>query len=275
LGKHSLRRRISWEKQLFSPKYAFGIVTLILAVLSVVFSQAPLTPSRVHQYKTVRAQRVVVHLADGSTALLGPATTLTVAPESIVLAGEAYFTIAPHPTHPLVIRTRNTTIGVLGTQFGVRQYSEDSTTRVVVAEGKVTLHPFHTAAQTVLTERMLAQVTDSGVIVEQGVAVREYMGWVHGDLIFNRATMYDVVQELARAYDADIRIADTVLARQPMTIEVSVKDEPLSLILTDMALTAHAHLQRDGRSYVIFPGLSSSGNPQPKQIPQSEKIYGR
>jgi len=126
---------------------------------------------------------------------------------------------------------------------------------------------------------MLAQVTDSGVVIEPNGAIRDYIAWVQGRLIFKRTPLRDVVAELSRAYGVDIHIADSVLARTPIFAEVEVHRQPVAEVLGLIAASMEAHYVRDGHCYVLSSGPSvSKPLDRPlfeKQIPQPEIQYGR
>jgi ferric-dicitrate binding protein FerR (iron transport regulator) len=210
---------------------------------------------------------------------LAPATTAQVAAGTITIDGEAYFEIAPRLGHPFVVQTANTTVRVLGTKFSVRQYVGESKSRVVVEDGKVAVLPLRPRgmhdAPTVIAAQMSAQVTDSGVTVTRGVAIRDYTGWMHGTLTFNEVPLRDVVVELARAYGATIRVADTVLATRSMIMEVSVNQQSLRRVLDLISVAAGAHYRLDGDTYVLLPGRATTPTTPRQQFSQPEMDYGK
>ncbi|HVI45291.1 MAG TPA: FecR domain-containing protein [Chitinophaga sp.] len=56
---------------------------------------------------------------------------------NVELSGEGYFDIRASEKNPFIIRTRDITIGVLGTQFNVEAYTKEKITRVSLVKGKV------------------------------------------------------------------------------------------------------------------------------------------
>jgi ferric-dicitrate binding protein FerR (iron transport regulator) len=176
------------------------------------------------------------------------------------------------------VETANATVQVLGTKFSVRRYPADRSSRIVVEEGKIALrragagHEF--GSRTVLSANMLAQVADSGITVQPGIAVNEYTAWTKGRLVFTRVPLRDVIIELGRAYSADIRLADTTLADQPMTFAASVRTDSLPQLLDLISQTVDAYITHNGRAYEIVPGKVVK-RIRTNRLPQPEKIHGR
>jgi len=235
------------------------------------------------RYQTGIGETATVHLADGSTLMLAPATTITIRSASIDVIGEAYFTVNSHETHPFAVTTRNTMVQVLGTRFAVRQYPGESRSQVVVTNGRVALRRLrvHGAGdeRTVVSARMLAQVSDSGVLVQEGITLREYIGWTQGELVFDRTPLRDVVAALSRAYGADIRIADSLLADEQISAEVKIQRQPLPQVLDAIGLMMNAHIVGRRGTFTLVPGRTlrqeSSKQLRQNSIPQPEKQYGR
>jgi ferric-dicitrate binding protein FerR (iron transport regulator) len=121
---------------------------------------------------------------------------------------------------------------------------------------------------------MLAQVTDSGVTVRSGITTRDYTAWTEGSLVFKGVALRDVLVELGRAYGTTIRVEDTVLAKQPLVLDVSVQRHPLTQVLDLIGLTVDAHYTRDGQTYLVSPGPKSTRMQQRQRFPQLEKRYG-
>jgi ferric-dicitrate binding protein FerR (iron transport regulator) len=277
----SLRWSLRWPLRRIA---LFSLITAILAIpVGTWLVRSHRTPPPVLQYYTAPGQRATVRLAHGSTMILAPSTMVTAAPSGIAVTGEAYFMISPNSTHPFVVRTQNAEVRVLGTRFAVRQYPSERTSRIIVDDGKVALRPqWNRRVPIVLTSRMMAQVADSGVAVQRGIATRDYTSWTHGMLIFDKVALQDVVTELVRAYGADIRVIDTVLAKQRMTLEISVSEQPLTQILDLISEASGAHYSHDGPAYILSSGRRATQTPQAPpsymqrhRFPQPEKQYGK
>lgn len=76
-----------------------------------------------------------------------------------------------------------------------------------------------------------------------------YLAWMHGRLVFDDVPLQQVLEELSRWYDADVRVADTTLATRRFTGVFS--DEPLDSVLSALAPPMHVRVQRHGRTIVV------------------------
>jgi transmembrane sensor len=202
------------------------------------------------EYVTVPGQRETVTLADGTEMTLAPGSRLRLAADygasrrDVVLEGQAYFAVVHDAARPFVVHTANTVTKDIGTRFVVRAYPEDRATRVVVAEGAVSV------ADSVLERGMLARVAgDSAITVQRGVDLDAYMGWTRGELVFQATPVTDAIHDLARWYGLDMRLADPTLAHGAIT--ASFQDEALDDVLHSVAIAIGATVERDGHRVVF------------------------
>jgi ferric-dicitrate binding protein FerR (iron transport regulator) len=194
----------------------------------------------------------------------------------------------PHSDRPFIVGTANTVVRVLGTTFSVRQYPRETVSRIMVVDGRVALtrvsapeagasraSATRVSATRVLTARMSAVVSDSGMMVATQVPTSDALAWTQGRLVFRSAPLSEVVTELARAYGMNIRLVDTTLATQPVTMAASIDRDPLSSVLDFLTLVMDAHYTCSGRECVISRGRAVKSAPRSRNILQQEFHYGR
>jgi transmembrane sensor len=171
-------------------------------------------------HSTENGQRATVTLPDGSTVILNVASRLEV-PENfgtetrlVRLTGQAMFVVNHHRGVPFIVETQRQTTQVLGTTFVVREYNTDTLSTVAVREGKVMV------SSTVLTPLQQAKVDGSGR-VHVTIADTTQFGFATGTLNLNEVTFQDAIPDLARWYDAEIRLGDSSLGKRRMTLHSS------------------------------------------------------
>lgn len=196
-------------------------------------------------YTTLPGQRANITLADGSIVNLGPATTMHVtgvAGRNVDLQGEAIFTVTQHTNNPFTVKAGNTITRVLGTTFGVRAYDEN--VRVAVKDGRVSV------GNQVLDNNDIANVNSGAITVIRDTNVTAAFALTTGRLVFNHTPFAQAVPDLNRWFDADIRIADTSLAWQPLvgTFPAGTRAD---LAATLEALLG-ARVVRDGRIITVY-----------------------
>jgi transmembrane sensor len=216
----------------------------------------PASVQRVAQ--TVRGGRQELRLADGTRVVLGPASTLRypaefgAGPRDVELTGEGYFEVTHDAAHPFRVRAGHASAEDIGTAFSVRAYPEDSTVRVVVAEGSVALGAAAPGAGrgVPLTPGQLGSLAKgSGTPTVRRVNVAAYLGWMDGRLAFDETPLAEVVAQLGRWYDAPFRIADPALASRTLT--ASFTTEPLADVLAALAPVLDVRFDRVADTIVV------------------------
>ena len=201
-------------------------------------------------YTTQRGQRLSLRLRDGTRVVLAPASKLQkptdygVNTRTLLLEGEAYFDVAHDSVRPMVVRTERVVARDLGTRFVVRAYADASATEIVVAEGKVGVDTL------VLERRQRAAVTaDRKIHLTSGVALDRYFAWTEGRLVFRDTPLREVVSQLARWYDVDIRLAGRGLGDRRLT--ASFDEVPVTEVFDRIGGPLALEVVRDGRAYTV------------------------
>lgn len=216
----------------------------------------PAVASQMREVATRPGQRAEVYLSDGTRVTLGAASRLRFsAPlgktsRDIYLEGEAIFEVIHDPKWPFFVRTAHAVTEDLGTRFGMRAYAADSMVTVAVTEGKVALGRDRQPGA-VLGPGDLGRLTASGRLeTRRGVPLDEYLGWADGRLVFTDTPLSDVLPQIARWHDIDVRVrglsADTLFLTATFTTESA--DELLRYI----ALTLDVGYERRGRIVTLY-----------------------
>jgi transmembrane sensor len=222
-----------------------------------------------NEYVTLRGQRATIQLADGSSVTLAPETKLRFFTKHsgnrrAELEGEAIFSVNANSHTPFVVHAGNTLTRVLGTEFGVRRYSEDSSVRVVVTSGRVAVQSatdiengtsltgeHETGDRVVLSMNEIVHVTASGALHKtQKNDLNGELGWRTGHHVFRETPASIVASELGRAYDLDIQFADADLGERLLTLSFTTERESIMLdILVKAMLNVQA--ERHGRTVIL------------------------
>jgi len=129
-------RRRRFAAPALAASIAFGVLVVGLTVWLALF--------RADTYSTGLGEQRTLRLADGSTIELNALSSVRVRfsehARNIELAqGQALFHVAKDPTRPFIVRTGDTDVRAVGTQFDV--YRKLSGTTVTVLEGEVAVLP--------------------------------------------------------------------------------------------------------------------------------------
>jgi len=123
-----------------------------------------------------------------------------------LLYGEAYFEVSPSSIHngdAFEVISRDQSINVLGTEFNVKAYREESSTYTTLVGGEVAIK---TAGQ----DQQLLQPNEQAVVREgrfirvENVDVEDIISWKDGQFAFKNLPLNEIMTVLSRWYDVSV-----------------------------------------------------------------------
>ena len=156
------------------------------------------TVPRGGEYKLVLADGTIVWL--NSDSHIRYPVTFSGNTRQVELEGEAYFEVAKDVEKPFILRMNEYIERVTGTQFNVRNYSNESLATTLVEGGvqierKGKVDRLRPGQQAVL---------ENNEIRIRVVNVEEQVAWRHGAFGFTQCRLENIMEELARWYDVDV-----------------------------------------------------------------------
>lgn len=219
-------RTQAWLREEYPNKQArrrwlpvYGAAAAAAAVLLAVLIPSSLpTTDHMQTYQTAVGQRSTYALPDGSTMELNTDSVIKVefseGQRRIRLArGEAYFDVAHDTDRPFIVVSEDTSVRAVGTAFTVRQRA--GVTEVTVTEGRVRVTPTAVATNNrhkpfTIGPGSHAEVGAASVTsvkLQPGVIDRD-LAWRKGMLAFKGESLEEVIGEVGRYTDKQIRFAD-------------------------------------------------------------------
>jgi transmembrane sensor len=212
-------------------------------------------------YSTTNGQRATIGLDDGSRVMLAANSRLryTVSANGareVTLDGAAYFDVRHAAAHPFTVRTARAVTQVLGTQFVVSAYPDDTAETVAVASGRVSVRGAYdaAAATTIASGQVSVLGTGARPTVTAVSDLAAYTGWTSGVLTFRGARLRDIAHVLERWYDVDIHLSDPSLGT--LMFAVTITQQPVDDAMQLLASTAGLRYTRHGRVVTLMPGAS-------------------
>ena len=191
------------------------------------------------QFSTRLGEHRQVALPDGSVIHLNSRSLVAVDYEkgqrSVELKqGEAMFSVEHDAGRPFVVVAGAGRVTVTGTRFDVRR--DDDQTRVVVEAGTVKVQGQASSQVVALTAGRGTHVDTQGqVAAAYTVNAEELTAWRTGKLVFNNATLGEVVREVSRYREQPLRVATPALGNLRLTSVFKSSD-------TDALLKALPHI---------------------------------
>lgn len=166
------------------------------------------------QYATLTTPRggtYEITLPDGTRVWLNAASTLKYpsffnGDERVVeLEGEAYFSVTEYTGEkgniPFKVLSKGQTTEVLGTEFNITAYSEETNIKTTLVSGKVKVVSGNET--TILQPGQQSILGNRGIQVET-LDVRPYIAWKDGQFHFQRTPFEEIMKQVTRWYDVEI-----------------------------------------------------------------------
>lgn len=175
------------------------------------------------EFSTALGERRHVALPDGSVIDLNSRSRLQVRFEKDrrlieLTEGEAMFSVEHDTSRPFVVEAGSGKVTVTGTRFDVRR--DVTQTRVAVEQGTVKVQGRHAPDNEFinLTAGLGTHVDANGVVAQAyAVDPTELTAWRSGKLVFNNASLSEVVEEVSRYRDKPLTVANPAVAGLRLT----------------------------------------------------------
>lgn len=186
-------------------------------------------------------KRFEIALSDGSTVHLNagsslryPVKFLNGKKRQVFLEGEAFFDVSEDKEHPFIVSAPGMDVTVLGTEFNVTAYPEDTFINTVLVEGSVGLSNANDEQSNTVVRlepgyKAEWKISSGKAKVEQ-VDTEMYASWISGRLMLKNLSFKNIIKKLERHYNVNIENNFTELNSQVFTASFDVEtiDEVLS-----------------------------------------------
>ncbi|MET3606937.1 ferric-dicitrate binding protein FerR (iron transport regulator) [Mucilaginibacter rubeus] len=197
-----------------------------------------------------------LNLPDGTRVWLNNSSSLTYPshfrgqPDRMVtLAGEAYFEVAKDKRHPFIVKSGGQEVKVLGTHFDVNAFANEHVVRTTLLEGLVTV----SAADKKLTQKLFPgnqSLLQGGSLKLTRANLEQVVAWKNGYFRFDNTPIEQVMRELARWYDIDVRF-DGTLPTEKLNGRIS-RSKNISKVLSALEATKTVHFKMEGRRVTVM-----------------------
>lgn len=185
-------------------------------------------PEKLNEISVPRYAEFQLLLADGTRVHLNAESTLRF-PETfsrqrkVYLTGEAYFEVARDTNRPFRVETDKATIQVLGTQFNVKSYPDESTyTTLVSGSVKITKDD----CECVLQPGQQCEIPETEAWRVHEPDLLTVLAWKNGEFVFKNASLEYIMKELARWYDIQVEYESDELRDLRLFLYIDRSERP-------------------------------------------------
>ena len=195
-----------------------------------------------------------ITLSDGSTVWLNAGSSITYpvafsgGERKVNITGEIFFDIAHDATKPFIVTKGAQQIKVLGTQFNVNAYDDESAMKVTLLKGSVQIAA--PSGGVILTPGQMASIHGNEPMrVLNNADVEQVIAWKKGVFDFNGADIKTVMRELSRWYGLEVHYNGEIADR--FHIETS-REMNLSNMLRILQTTGSVSFKIEGKKVTVM-----------------------
>lgn len=180
-------------------------------------------------YNTIRTPRggqYQLRLSDGTNVWLNASSSISYPvvfsenERAVKISGEVFFDVAKDKTRPFHVDANTTRIDVLGTEFNINAYEDETTIKTTLLEGSLQIASYEEGNTAIKMKRLLkpgqqAQAGKNGVmLVTEDIDTEAVIAWKNGYFSFDNTDLTTLMRQISRWYDVDIEYAGKVPTRK-------------------------------------------------------------
>ncbi|RKD92540.1 FecR family protein [Mangrovibacterium diazotrophicum] len=184
-----------------------------------------------HELVVPRGGDYVLTLADGTVVTINSDSHLkfpvlfTGETREVWLTGEAYFEVEHNPAKPFIVHASGAATRVLGTEFNVKAYRDDSFEEVTLVNGSVEYSAGENQVRLKPGYQVHAELNSTDILKAQPVDTYMYTAWKDGTMYFDDISLEELMIRLNRWYDFDYEFKDDALKERLFTGGVKKNDD--------------------------------------------------
>lgn len=205
--------------------------------------------------RTPRGRHFELRLPDGTRAWLNAGSAIRYPASfgddrrSVEMEGEVYFEVAKDASRPFSVTVNGMEVAVLGTRFNIMAYANEKDIRTSLLEGAVAVSMGGARHRLAPGQEAVAGRESRNIRVMEA-DTEQALAWKEGYFRFNRAGIPDVMRQLERWYDIEVRYEGNIPARE-FGGELS-RSLPMSGVLRFLE-KAGVNFRQDGNIITVLP----------------------
>jgi len=244
-------------------RWLAGVSAVAASVIAAVVGYQTITTLPQATYQSGRGEVRTVRLADGTTVTLGAASAIAVRFDETgrhvrLRRGEAMFDVVHDARRPFQVRAADTTVTDLGTRFTVK--AAPDAVRVNVIQGEVRVEKAEPALIAAFTAPPPARQMTKGERLEsrhgeplQALPKADPAAaapWTQGRLVYENASLAEVVADLNRYSPSQIALASPALGE--LRVTAALNQDQVGQFLSSLPATLPVRVQREEGGRIVI-----------------------
>lgn len=209
-----------------------------------------------HTLTTPRGGQYRLQLPDGSLVWLNAEssihfpTAFTGRERRVAITGEAYLEVAKDASKKFIVITGRTATEVLGTHFNINAYEESNGISVTLEEGNVSVKDTTNNNNILLKPGTQAVWNNDTFTLNEKVNMEEVLAWKNGWFYFKETSIKNIMQQVSRWYNVDVRYEGKINYHFNADIERNVS---VSKLLELLEATGRVHFEIKDNTIFVKP----------------------
>ena len=207
-----------------------------------------------HTLSVPRGGQYQLILPDGSKVWLNAESSIRFpsamnGEERVVeVTGELYFDVKRDPARKFIVKAKNLTTEVLGTRFNINLHGMNGNAAVFLQEGsvRVGVEANPSASRILKPGEMLLEANQQVSITRPNSET--VLGWKNGWFEFSDAPIEQIMEEVKRWYDVDVKYAGTINYHINASIE---RNLPAAGLLELLEMTGQVHFELKDKTIIV------------------------
>ena len=206
-------------------------------------------------------KRAFVTLQDGTEVWVNSGSRLvypsrfTEKAREVYLEGQAYFSVRHRDEIPFYVHTKNIKVEVLGTEFDVSAYNDDTQTYAVLAKGSIELTTnkksfFGSSKRKMVPGTRASYDPANKALKVAEVDIEEYTSWKNGYLILHNVPLNEILKRLSRYYNAELLLREKKLGSVKFSGHLDLRNNLLQVI-DIVATTTSLNYHQTERRFIL------------------------
>lgn len=154
----------------------------------------------------------------------------------IKLTGEAYFEVSKDKRHRFLVNAGIMDIEALGTAFNVQAYPDEDEIVTTLIEGKIRVNTPDKEVNLTPNQQVSYLKTTNSTTINKTIKAEFANAWTRGEFSLNKTSLEDIVKELSRMYNIEIKFKSDEIKKLHFT--GIIKNNSLINVLEIISLTS-------------------------------------
>lgn len=138
----------------------------------------------------------------------------------VIAKGELFFSVKSDKNWPFIVESGSMDLKVLGTQFNLRAYADESEIISTLVEGSVEVTNANKEVIRLSPGRQAVIDKSDNSMMEAEANIEAVTAWKNGKFIFDNSRVEDIMYDLARWYDVKVFFANASVKEKRFSVDV-------------------------------------------------------